>query len=63
MNYPAAPNGGIAASIGQATGYQAEIIIAPRGGELTPCPPLVGLSASAGLVRRRRIKIAANFLR
>jgi hypothetical protein len=24
MNHPAAPNGGIAASLGQATGYQSE---------------------------------------
>jgi hypothetical protein len=39
MNYPAAPISGIAASLGQATGYQAEIIIAPRGGELNPRPP------------------------
>ena len=36
MNYPAASNGGITASLGQATGYQTEIIIPPRGGELNP---------------------------
>jgi len=57
MNYPAAPNGGIAASLGQATGHQAEIIIAPRGGELNPCNSLEDLSAAEGLVRRRRIKL------
>jgi len=39
MISPAAPNGGIAASLGQATGYQAEIVIAPRARELNPCPP------------------------
>jgi hypothetical protein len=39
MNYPAAPNGGITASIEQAAEYQAEIFIASRGKELKPCPP------------------------
>jgi len=34
MNDPDSPNGGIAASLGQATGYQAEIIIALSGGGL-----------------------------
>ena len=37
MNYPAAPNGGIAASLGQATGYQAVNDNRPQGAEnLTP---------------------------
>jgi hypothetical protein len=31
MNYPVAPNGGIAASLGQATGYQAENYHRPKG--------------------------------
>jgi hypothetical protein len=36
MNYSAAPNGGIAASLGQATGYQTEITIAPKGRGIKP---------------------------
>jgi len=49
MNYPAAPIGGIAASLGQTAGYQAEIFIAPRGWELNLYPPPEGLSRLAGL--------------
>jgi len=49
MNCPAAPNGGIAASLGQATGYQSEYFYRPRGGELNLYPPLAGLSAGGGL--------------
>jgi len=49
MNFPAAPNGGIAASIEQATGYQVEIIIAPRGGKLNLYRPLEDSSAGGGL--------------
>jgi len=51
MNYPAAPNGGIVASLGQVSGYQAKISIAPRSEELNPCPPLEDLSAYGGPVR------------
>jgi hypothetical protein len=59
MNYPAAPISGIAASLGQATGYPAENYNRPRERGIKPssagdgtCPP------EMGLVRRRRIKIA-----
>ena len=44
MNYPAA-------SYGVSSGNDPN---APRGGELNPCPPQEGLSASGGLVRLRR---------
>jgi len=50
MNHPTAPNGGIAASLGQATGYQSENF-KRKVQEIKP------LSASGGLVRRRRIKV------
>jgi len=46
MNYPAASSG-ISIRI---------LIIAARGGELNPCPPLEDLPASGGLIRLRRIK-------
>jgi len=36
MNYPAAPNGGIAASLGQATGYPAENYHRPKGRGIKP---------------------------
>jgi LemA protein len=36
MNHPAAPNGGIAASLGQATGYQAENYKCPKGRGIKP---------------------------
>ena len=49
MNFPAAPNGGIVASLGQAAGCQAEIMIAPRGGQLNLYPPQEDLSAEGGL--------------
>jgi hypothetical protein len=44
MNYPAAPNGGIAASLGQATGYPAENNNRPKGRGIKP------LSAEGGLI-------------
>jgi hypothetical protein len=55
MNYPAAPNGGIAAWLGQATGYHAENNYHPKGRGIKP------LSASGGLVRRRRIKSKTRY--
>jgi len=45
MNYPAAPNGGIAASLGQATGYPAENYHRPQGRGIKPS------SAEGGLKR------------
>jgi hypothetical protein len=45
MNYSVAPNGGITASIGQATGQKTEYYNRPKGRELTLYPPLEGLSA------------------
>jgi len=61
MNHPAAPNGGIAASLGQAAGHQAEIGITPlsaSGGFIRlwrVYPPLEGLSASGGFIRLWRV--------
>jgi len=43
MYFSAAPNGRIAALLGQATGYQTEITIAPNGRGIKP------LSAGGGL--------------
>ena len=50
INYPAAPNGGIAASLGQATGYQSVNYNRPE--ELGTKP----LSAGGGLKERHRIE-------
>jgi len=56
MNYPAAPMGGIFASLRQATGYQSEVILTPQeAGNLSAAggsnlyPPREDLSASGGL--------------
>jgi hypothetical protein len=43
MNYPAAPISGIAASPGQATGYQAENYHRPKGRGIKPSPAAGGL--------------------
>jgi len=58
MNYPDAPNGGIAASLEQAAGYQVEIFIAPGCEELNIYPPLEDLSASGELVRLSQCHMA-----
>ena len=50
MNYPAAPNGGIAASLGQATGYQSVNYNRPEERGTKP------LSAEGGLKERHRIE-------
>jgi len=46
LNYPAAPISGIAASLGQATGYQSEYYYRPKGRGIKP------LSAAGGLICR-----------
>jgi len=57
MNYPAAPMGGIFASLRQADGVSiGNYLNAPRGGELVRLRRIKPLSAYGGLVRLWRIK-------
>jgi hypothetical protein len=54
MNYPAAPNGGIAASLGQATGYPAENYNRPRGREIKPSSAGGGLKVIEVMLQKKQ---------
>jgi len=56
INYPAAPNGGIAASLGQATGYQAVNYNRPKGRGIKPSSAEGGLKAEIRILRADRYR-------
>ena len=71
MNFPAAPDGGIAASLGQATGYPSEDFNRPKGRGIKPPSAVGGLNTrrnfiikvnkyNAALFRRNRLSTAKS---